>query len=32
MGLEGRAWLAREHSRPLLAERLDSMLRELIAR
>ncbi len=32
MGLAGRAWVAREHSRPVLAERLDSMLRELIAR
>jgi glycosyltransferase involved in cell wall biosynthesis len=32
MGLAGRAWVAREHSRPVLAERLDGMLRELIAR
>lgn len=32
MGLAGRAWVAREHSRPVLAERLDSVLRELIAR
>jgi glycosyltransferase involved in cell wall biosynthesis len=32
MGLAGRAWVAREHSRPVLAERLDVMLRELIAR
>jgi glycosyltransferase involved in cell wall biosynthesis len=32
MGLAGRAWVAREHSRPVLAGRLDGMLRELIAR
>jgi hypothetical protein len=32
MGLAGRAWVAREHSRPVLAERLDGMLRELVAR
>jgi hypothetical protein len=32
MGLAGRAWVGREHSRPVLAERLDGMLRELIAR
>jgi glycosyltransferase involved in cell wall biosynthesis len=32
MGLAGRTWVAREHSRPVLAERLDGMLRELIAR
>jgi glycosyltransferase involved in cell wall biosynthesis len=32
MGLAGRSWVAQEHSRPVLAERLDSMLRELIAR
>jgi glycosyltransferase involved in cell wall biosynthesis len=32
MGLAGRAWVSREHSRPVLAQRLDRMLRELIAR
>ena len=32
MGLAGRAWVAREHSRPVLAERLDGMLRELVTR
>lgn len=32
MGQAGRAWVAREHSRPVLAERLDRALRQLIDR
>ena len=31
MGSAGRVWVAREHSRPVLAERLDHALRQLIA-
>ncbi|HEX8242223.1 MAG TPA: glycosyltransferase family 4 protein [Longimicrobium sp.] len=30
MGRAGRAWVAREHDRPVLAERLDRMLREVV--
>lgn len=30
MGLAGRAWVAREHDRPVLAARLDAMLRSLL--
>lgn len=32
MGLAARAWVGREHSRPVLAERLDAELRQLIDR
>lgn len=32
LGLAGRAWVGREHSRPVLAARLDGALRELIGR
>lgn len=31
MGEAGLAWVAREHDRPVLADRLDRMLRELVA-
>jgi hypothetical protein len=30
MGREGRAWVAAERDRPVLASRLDAMLRELL--
>jgi glycosyltransferase involved in cell wall biosynthesis len=32
MSAAGRQWVAREHSRPVLAERLDRALRPLLAR
>lgn len=32
MGQAGRAWVAREHARPVLAERLDRALRQVIDR
>jgi glycosyltransferase involved in cell wall biosynthesis len=31
MGRSGRTWVAREHGRPVLAARLDTMLREIVA-
>jgi glycosyltransferase involved in cell wall biosynthesis len=30
MGQRGRAWVTREHSREVLADRLDTLLREVV--